>query len=80
MVRQPLPRGLNKAIERLEAEPERAWRLTDLAEICGVAPRTVEKHFRRFLGHAPRAFLKNCVLSARGGTCSAIASKRASRK
>ena len=58
MVRQPLPRGLKKAIERLEAEPERAWRLTDLAEICGVAPRTVEKHFRRFLGHAPRAFLQ----------------------
>lgn len=58
MFRQPLPRGLKKAVERLEAEPERAWRLTDLAKMCGVAPRTVEKHFQRFLGRAPRAFLQ----------------------
>jgi AraC-like DNA-binding protein/tetratricopeptide (TPR) repeat protein len=58
MVREPLPRGLKKTIERLEAEPERAWRLTDLAAMCGVAPRTLEKHFQRFLGRAPRAFLR----------------------
>ena len=58
MVREPLPRGLKKTIERLEAEPERAWRLTELAEMCGVAPRTLEKHFQRFLGRAPRAFLR----------------------
>src|SRR4051794_11269016 len=58
MVREPLPRALKKAIERLEAEPERAWRLTDLAEICGVAPRTLQKHFQRFLGCTPLAFLR----------------------
>jgi len=47
MFRELLPRGLKKAIKRLEAEPERAWRLADLAEMCGVAPRTLQKHFRQ---------------------------------
>jgi AraC-like DNA-binding protein len=58
MVREPLPRGLKKAIEWLEAEPARAWRLRDLAAACGVAPRTLQKHFRRFVGSAPLAFLR----------------------
>src|SRR5262245_27773352 len=58
MVRQPLPRGLKKAIERLESEPAHAWRLEELATAAGVAPRTLQKHFRRFLGSAPLAFLR----------------------
>ena len=58
MVREPLPRGLKKAIERLEAEPERPWRLCDLAALCGVSPRTLQKHFRLFLGSTPRTFLR----------------------
>jgi AraC-like DNA-binding protein/tetratricopeptide (TPR) repeat protein len=58
MVREPLPRGLKKAIERLEAEPERPWRLCDLAAVCGVSARTLQKHFRRFLGSTPSRFLR----------------------
>src|SRR5215475_8849197 len=58
MVRELLPRDVKKAIERLEAEPERAWRLRDLAEACGVAPRTLQKHFHRFLGRSPLAHLR----------------------
>jgi AraC-like DNA-binding protein/tetratricopeptide (TPR) repeat protein len=58
MVREPLPRDLKKAIERLEAEPERPWRLCDLAVVCGVSPRTLQKHFRLFLGSAPRRFVR----------------------
>jgi AraC-like DNA-binding protein len=58
MARQRLPRGLKKAIERLESEPARAWRLENLAAAAGVAPRTLQKHFRRFLGCAPLAFLR----------------------
>ena len=41
MIHQPLPIGLKKAIERLESEPARAWRLGDLAAAVGVAPRTL---------------------------------------
>jgi AraC-like DNA-binding protein/tetratricopeptide (TPR) repeat protein len=59
MVRHPLPRGLKKAIERLESEPSRAWRVRDLAATAGVAPRTLQKQFRGFLGCAPLAFLRD---------------------
>jgi AraC-like DNA-binding protein len=58
MVRVPLPRGVRKAIERLEAEPARRWRLGDLAAACGIAPRTLQKQFRRFLSRAPLEFLR----------------------
>jgi transcriptional regulator GlxA family with amidase domain len=58
MVREPLPRSLKIAIERLEAEPERPWRLRDLAAACGVSQRTLQKHFQRFIGRAPRTFLR----------------------
>jgi AraC-like DNA-binding protein/TolB-like protein len=58
MVGEPLPRDLKKAIERLEAEPERQWRLCDLAVLCGVSPRTLQKHFRLFLGSTPHTFLR----------------------
>jgi AraC-like DNA-binding protein/tetratricopeptide (TPR) repeat protein len=59
VVRQPLPASLRRAIERLEAEPERQWRLDDLAATCGVSSRTLQKHFRRFLGQAARGFLQD---------------------
>lgn len=58
MVPEPLPRSLKRAIEKLEGEPERPWRLCDLASVCGVSPRTLQKHFRRFLRRAPRTFLR----------------------
>jgi AraC-like DNA-binding protein/tetratricopeptide (TPR) repeat protein len=58
MIREPLPNDVRKAIEWLEAEPARPWRLGDLAAACGVAPRTLQKHFRRFAGHAPLVFLR----------------------
>jgi AraC-like DNA-binding protein len=58
MVREPLPRELKKAIEWLEAEPARPWRLRELAAASGAAPRTLQKLFRRFLGCAPIAFVR----------------------
>src|SRR5215469_1916207 len=58
MVREPLPRGLKKAIEWLEAEPARRWRLRHLATVSGVAPRTLQKQFLRFVGTAPLTFLR----------------------
>jgi AraC-like DNA-binding protein len=59
MGRELLPRGLKKAIEWLEAEPARPWRVGELAALCGVAPRTLQKHFHRFLDQAPLAFLRD---------------------
>src|SRR5215475_467672 len=59
MGRELLPRGLKKAIEWLEAEPARPWRVGELAALCGIAPRTLQKHFHRFLDQAPLAFLRD---------------------
>jgi AraC-like DNA-binding protein len=58
MARKLFPRGLKKAIERLEAEPGRPWRVGELAALSGVAPRTLQKHFHHFIGRAPLAFLR----------------------
>ena len=53
---------MKKAIEWLESEPARPWRVGELAALCGVAPRTLQKHFHRFLDQAPLAFLRDLRL------------------
>jgi AraC-like DNA-binding protein/tetratricopeptide (TPR) repeat protein len=53
---------LNRALDRLAAEPERAWTLASLAAACGVAPRTLQKHFRRFLDCTPLEFIRDLRL------------------
>src|SRR5215813_6069540 len=62
MPSRPLPRDLNRALDRLNAEPERSWTLSSLAAACGVAPRTLQKHFRRFLGRTPHEFIRDLRL------------------
>jgi AraC-like DNA-binding protein/tetratricopeptide (TPR) repeat protein len=48
-----LPRDVRKALELLEADPAPDLSVPGLASACGVAPRTLQKHFRRFLGRTP---------------------------
>jgi len=62
MPSRPLPRDLNRALDRLNAELERPWTLSSLAAACGVAPRTLQKHFRRFLGRTPHEFIRELRL------------------
>ncbi|KAB2919970.1 MAG: helix-turn-helix transcriptional regulator [Hyphomicrobiaceae bacterium] len=47
------PWYLHKSIELVEADPTRAWTIGELATSCGVARRTLQKHFRRDLGCTP---------------------------
>lgn len=47
---QVLPHDVNKALELLRADPARGGSVDELAAACGVGRRTLEKHFRRFLG------------------------------
>jgi AraC-like DNA-binding protein/tetratricopeptide (TPR) repeat protein len=47
---QVLPHDVNKALELLRADPAREGSVDELAAACGVGRRTLEKHFRRFLG------------------------------
>src|ERR1700743_3423334 len=47
----PIPGDVKKAIELLRANPERSF--AGLAAACGVAPRTLQKHFVQFVGKTP---------------------------
>lgn len=55
---RPLPRDVKKALDLLRSDLARPWRVADLARLCGVGRRTLEKHFRRFAGCAPLEFLQ----------------------
>jgi transcriptional regulator GlxA family with amidase domain len=71
-----LPRDLKKALDRLEADPGRIWNVDELAVACGMARRTLYKHFSRFLNRTPMEFLRELrldrarqeLLRARSGT------------
>jgi AraC-like DNA-binding protein len=48
-----LPRDVKKAVDLLKGQPARQRSIDKLAAACGVARRTLEKHFRRFAGRTP---------------------------
>ena len=45
---RPLPRDVKKAIDLLQGDPGRAWKIDEIARLCGIPRRTLEKHFKRF--------------------------------
>src|ERR1019366_3279664 len=49
---QVLPHDVKQALEFLRADPARERSAVELAKACGVGRRTLEKHFRRFLGRS----------------------------
>jgi AraC-like DNA-binding protein len=59
MAGRPLPRDVTKAIDLLRSDLGRLWRITELAAMCGVPRRTLEKHFKHFAGCSPLEFLRN---------------------
>jgi AraC-like DNA-binding protein len=58
MVDKPLPRDVWVARDLLCADLSRAWRVSDLARMCAVPRRSLEKHFRHFLGCTPLKLLQ----------------------
>lgn len=46
-------RAVRRVLAAIEAEPERAWRLADLAACAGVSARTLQEAFQRELGSTP---------------------------
>ncbi len=62
-----LPRAVRCALDLVEAEPANAWTLPKLAKAAGVAPRTLQKQFRRVLGKSPLNVIREARLArARG--------------
>jgi len=57
-----LPSDVKRAVDLLSADPARTVRIDELAAACGVARRTLEKHFRRFVGRTPSAVLRDIRL------------------
>jgi transcriptional regulator GlxA family with amidase domain len=59
---QPLPSDVKKALDLLRGDLARRWSVNDLARLCRIPRRTLEKHFRRFVGRAPMEFLRTMRL------------------
>jgi TolB-like protein len=57
-----LPRDVRKALDLIAKEPARSRSVGELAAACGVARRTLEKHFMRFVGQTPRQVLRKVRL------------------
>src|SRR5262249_25152489 len=57
------PWYLTKALELIEADPAQAWSVGGLARKCGVARRTLQHSFRRFVGVAPVEHLRQTRLA-----------------
>lgn len=52
-------RAVHAVVQLIEAEPDRAWRLADLADSAGVSPRTLQSAFQRELGVTPLQQLRH---------------------
>src|SRR5260370_16324196 len=59
---QPLPSDVEEALDLLRGALARRWSVNDLARLCRIPGRTLEKHFRRFVGRAPMEFLRTMRL------------------
>jgi AraC-like DNA-binding protein/tetratricopeptide (TPR) repeat protein len=59
-----LPHDVKLAMELIQHEPARPWALNELAGSCRAAPRTLQRHFRRFAGQGPIEFLRGVRLDA----------------
>jgi AraC-like DNA-binding protein/tetratricopeptide (TPR) repeat protein len=57
-----LPRDVKTALDLMAADPAQERSIGDLAAACGVTARTLQKHFRRFLGRTPTQALHDLRL------------------
>ena len=57
-----LPQDVQRALALLKANPEREHPVKELAKACRVSPRTLQKHFRQFLGQSLLEVLRDIRL------------------
>src|SRR6516162_11343065 len=61
--REALPPGLARALGWLKGRVDEPIRLDTLAAVAGVRPRTLEAHFRRYLGTTPLGWVRRMRLA-----------------
>src|SRR6202008_4640071 len=61
--RRSRPRTVKRAIDAMEAEPDRPFTVTSLATIPGASVRTLQDGFRQHVGVSPMAYLRQLRLS-----------------
>ena len=59
-----VPRDVKMAIEHIRAELAQPVTVADLTRVCGVAERTLHKHFQAFVGLSPLGYLRRMRLAA----------------
>ncbi|MDQ7903133.1 helix-turn-helix transcriptional regulator [Phytohabitans sp. ZYX-F-186] len=57
------PRAVKRAIDAMEAEPDRAFTATSLAAAAGTSVRTLQEGFRQHVGMPPMAYLRRLRLT-----------------
>jgi adenylate cyclase len=60
---RPVPSDVKKAVAYMRREAGRKLSVADLATHCGVAERTLHKHFRTFMGAAPLDYWRRLRLA-----------------
>lgn len=62
-VARVLPRDLVRALDWLRGHLDEPIQVDDLAQAAGVSPRTLERHFREFLGTTPLGWVRSARLA-----------------
>lgn len=57
------PRAVKRAIDAMEAEPDRAFTAASLAAVAGASVRTLQEGFRQHVGMSPMAYLRRLRLA-----------------
>lgn len=55
-------RSVKRAVDAIQAAPERDWALDELADLAGVSARRLQQGFREQMGLSPMVFLRNVRL------------------
>jgi AraC-like DNA-binding protein len=60
-LRRPLP--LKKVLDRIEADPAGEHSIDSLARLAGTTPRSLQRHFKEYVGASPLAYLQGVRLT-----------------
>jgi AraC-like DNA-binding protein len=59
----PAPRAIRRAVDALQAGPQRPWTSALLADTVGISQRSLQEGFQRYVGSSPLRYLKDVRLA-----------------